>query len=57
MSLAKLLIALEVLEERGLLALDMDGERVCVQLKRVEGKVDLTMPPLLRRIESLEEVE
>ncbi len=57
LSLAKLLIALEVLEERGLLALDMDGERMCVQLKKVEGKVDLTMSPLLRRIESLEVVE
>ncbi len=54
MDLARLLIILDILEERGLISLEKDGERAHIQLKEVEGKVDLTASPLLRRIKSLE---
>lgn len=56
LGLAKLLVALDVLQERGLIAMNADGERIQAALREVEGKVDLTSSPLLQRIQALEVV-
>ncbi len=54
-SLARLLVALDVMEEKGLIARTVSGEVTQIQLLPVNGKVDLFDSPLVRTLQDCAE--
>ena len=51
LSMGRLLVILDVLEERGLLRKEEKGEDLLLELLPVKQKADLTASPVLRKLE------
>lgn len=52
-SLGKLLVSMEILEERGLAGFELSGESVRIQVPEMNGKVDIFASPVFARLGTL----
>ena len=48
--MGRLLFLLDVMEERGLITRKKQGDRILIELRPVQGKVDLNASPLMSRL-------